>query len=188
MSQCWSNVTAAISVTIWSCLGSLLGSGDSSQPVVPLLLWSPSLMMFLRVLFSLFSPCRNLFHSMASFTTYVLMSWWLTNLFSQVQISCLSFRIIYPTVVCNQYLPSFSISWNTENDGDFMVTYLTETVLCQRDNSREALTSWIVISTWTSPRHFNISTFGSKHISSPKSALSSGVFCCSEWTYYLQVT
>lgn len=51
----------------------------------------------------------------------------------------------------------------------------------------EALTSWTDISTWTSPRHFNVNVFGSDNIIS-QTCSSSGVFYFTEWSYHLQVT
>lgn len=85
---------------------------------------------------------------------------------------------------------------HAENDGVFVAVHLTEPVLSEgacaalrvekistqhtrnlflRHNGREALTSWLDISTWISPRHFNVNMFGSEHILS-QSCSSTGVF------------
>ena len=77
---------------------------------------------------------------------------------------------------------------HAENDGVFVAVHLTEPVLSEgacaalrvekvntqhtrnlflRHNGREALTSWLDISTWISPRHFTLSTLPLSHQTCP---------------------
>ena len=133
------------------------------------------------------------------------MFWWLTNVLVQislVQISLLSFRIIYPTssyISTSQHFPHHGTHrkwWCFRGSPPYWDCCLLEGAcaalsveknnmqhICNlflRHNSWEALTSWIDISTWTSPRHFIVNMFGREYIIS-QTCSSSGVWYFSDW-------